>query len=172
MKFVQRLFMGIGGLAAAAALLAVLAPRAAHAVTATLVEVVNTRSTPVPNQDVDHPGRHPYQQSCNSGGNPVQNGFMSCQMPAVPPNTEVVIQNVSVDINLAPGPQQFGFLLTQGGGVGAETLFPLVSVAGRYIGNQPTTQFADPGTQPACAAAVTASGFFECFVTGYTVSLP
>ena len=53
-KVAQRLFVGVGGLAAAAGL-AFLAPKTAHAVTAALVEVVNTRSTPVPNQDVDSP---------------------------------------------------------------------------------------------------------------------
>src|SRR5580693_8024830 len=90
MKFVQRLFMGIGGMAAAAALLTTVSPKA-HAVVATLVQVVNTRSTPVPNQDVDIPGRHPYQQSCVSG-------TFLCTMPAVPPNTELVIQTVSLTV--------------------------------------------------------------------------
>ncbi len=172
MKFAQTLFTGIGGVIAIAALLAMLAPKVAHAVAATLVEVVNTPSSPVPNRDVDNPARHPYQQECNSGSAQLQDGQMGCEMPAVAPGTEVVIQNVSVDVNLAPGPQEWGLLRTAGGGFDGETNFPLVSVAGRYIATQATTQYAGPGTQIVCTAIVTASGYFECFVSGYTVSLP
>ena len=164
------LSFGAGALAVAVLILA--APRGAHAIAATLVQVTNTAANPVPNQDVDSPGRHPYQQNCNSGSSAIQDGQIGCEMPPVPPNTEVVIQNVNVDINLAPGPQQWGVLLTQGGGVMGETNFPLVSVAGRYVATQPTTQYADPGTPIVCSATVTAGGFFECFISGYTVTLP
>src|SRR5580700_2667478 len=102
MKFVQRLFMGIGALAAVAALLTVVSPKA-HALAATLVEVVNTRSAPVPNQDIDHPGRHPYQQSCFSNAN--QGGLVNCTMPTVvPPNTELVIQTVSMILGTSAPP--------------------------------------------------------------------
>ncbi len=172
MKFVQRLFMGIGGLAAGAALLAVVAPKAAHAVTATLVEVVNTRSTPVPNQDVDHPGRHPYQQSCFSNVN--QGGLVNCTMPTVvPPNTEVVIQTVSMILGTS-APPQYSQLITFGGGTAFDTYIPLVAQTNYYMATQSVNQYADPGSQIECAAALTGTGAggFTCAIAGYTVSLP
>jgi hypothetical protein len=163
MKFVKRLFMGIGGLAAAAALLTVLSPRA-HALVATLVEVANTRSTPVPNQDVDHPGRHPYQQQCTS--------FSSgCTMPIVPPNTEVVIQMVSVytnGVSLA-----YSGLGTTAAGNTVSTFIPLVAVGGgNFVGTQQITQYMDPGTAATCANPIFNSDSFSCTISGYTVSLP
>jgi hypothetical protein len=167
MKFVQRLLMGIGGLAAAAALLAVLAPKAAHAVTATLVEVVNTRSTPVPNQDVDAPGRHPYSQTCSSTGS---GNFFGCDMPTVPPNTEVVIQNVSM--LLSGGSPTSGSLVSTSGGQVVTAYIPLVAVGGPYFSaSQPITQYIDPGTVAACYGPFGFTGF-SCTISGYTVSLP
>jgi hypothetical protein len=171
MKFVQRLFMGIGGLAAVAALLTVVSPKA-HALAATLVEVVNTRSSPVPNQDVDHPGRHPYQQNCISSGN--QNGYVSCNMPTTPPNTELVIQNVSMVINLTSAPLYSRFL-TLGGGTGLETYIPLVAQSSNYMASQPLVQYSDPGSTPLCDSTTndtSQSLRLTCTITGYTVSLP
>lgn len=174
MKFTQRLFMGIGGLAAAAALLVVIAPKAAHAVTATLVEVVNTRSTPVPNQDVDAPARHPYQFGCTVFGTD-QNQAISCQMPATPPNTELVIQNVSmVMFNAVPVyPAQF---ITQVGGATNTTYVLLAAQSSlAYVASQPLIQYSDPGTRPSCFFQANSSNpdlGLSCSVTGYTVSLP
>jgi len=51
MKFVQSLLMGLGGLAAAGALLTVLSPRA-HAVAAAMVDVTNMPANPVMSQSV------------------------------------------------------------------------------------------------------------------------
>jgi hypothetical protein len=163
MKFVQRLLMGIGGMAAAAALLTTVSPKA-HAVVATLVQVVNTRSTPVPNQDVDIPGRHPYQQSCVSG-------TFLCTMPAVPPNTELVIQTVSLTV-IGSGSLNDVLFSTVGGGNMATTYLPLVPVGGaQFVAIQAVTQYADPGTEPVCNSQINPSTFV-CSIVGYTVSLP
>jgi len=54
MKFVRITLMGIGGAALAVLLLA---PKTAHAVVATLVQVVNTTANPVPNLDTDRKDR-------------------------------------------------------------------------------------------------------------------
>jgi|SRR5580658_3354639 hypothetical protein len=172
MKFVKRLFMGIGGLAAAAALLAVVAPKAAHAVTATLVEVVNTRSTPVPNQDVDAPARHPYQASCYTSGTTPEG--ISCQMPAVPPNTELVVQNVSMALyNQAP---IYPALFTTQVGPAVTGNFLLLSQQASisYVASQPLIQYSDPGTTPVCSNSMypNPNAVLACTITGYTVSLP
>jgi hypothetical protein len=172
MKLVQRLFMGVTGLAATAALLVLIAPKAAHAVTATLVEIVNTRSTPVPNQDVDAPGRHPYQQTCFSSSN--QQGEVNCTMPAIPPNTELVIQNVSMLVNLTSAPL-YSRLITVGGGVNLNTYIPLVAQSSYYMASQPLTQYEDPGYAAICDSTTTntsPSVQLTCTITGYTLSLP
>jgi hypothetical protein len=172
MKFAQRLLMGIGGLAAAAALLTILSPKA-HALVATLVEVANTRSTPVPNQDVDSPARHPYQQTCFA--NAAVDGDLSCTMPAVPPNTEVVVQTVSMVVNETAVPQ-FSRIITVGGGVNGNTYIPLVAQsAGYYMAAQPLTLYMDPGFGATCDAATNSASTnasLLCTITGYTVSLP
>ena len=172
MKFVQRLFMGIGGLAAAAALLAVLAPKAAHAVTATLVEVVNTRSTPVPNQDVDAPGRHPYQASCTATGTTPSG--ISCQMPTVPANMELVVQNVSIAL-YNQVPIYSALFTTQVGPAVADNFLLLSQQApNTWIASQQVTLYSDPGTSPVCSNSMypNANAGLYCTMSGYTVSLP
>jgi hypothetical protein len=52
MKLVQRLLMGSGALALTILALMLAAPRAAHAIAATLVQVVNTATNPAVSQDV------------------------------------------------------------------------------------------------------------------------
>ena len=176
MKFAQRLFMGIGGLAAAAALLAVVAPKAAHAVTATLVQVVNTRSAPVPNQDVDSPGRHPFQQVC-SGTGTQSNGIIFCEFPLVPPNEEVVVQTVSAVLYGTTATPYFTQLTTIGGANLINTNIPMIAQGfGWYVGTQPLTQYIDPlSTNASCTSytnIVSPTVLFTCSITGYTVSLP
>jgi hypothetical protein len=168
MKFVQRLSMVIAGLAVAAALLTILSPKA-HALVATLVEVANTRATPVPNQDVDSAARHPYQQSCQDFGV----DFQTCTMPVVPPNIEVVIQTVSMQVTgAAPTLLQFA---TTGGGVNIFTNIPSPGQTGPfYVATQSLTQYVDPGTSAACYSNTTGTAVaaLSCSVSGYFVTLP
>jgi hypothetical protein len=154
--------MVIGGLGAAAVLLTMLSPKA-HALVATLVQVANTRSTPVPNQDVDSAARHPYAQTC---------GFVAsgCSFPAVPLNTELVIQTVSVFIN--GGSPTFAQLGTAGGGNAVSLYIPMVAAGGgNYAAVQQITAYVDPGFVPSCDGPPN-SNTFACTITGYTVSLP
>jgi hypothetical protein len=174
MKFVQKLLMGIGGLAAAAALLTLASPKA-HAIVATLVEVTNTRSAPVPNQDVDAPGRHPFAlvRTC-----PTTTIF--CFFPPVPANTEFVIQTVSIagQTGLAntPWPLSIGFMFPITGGAQPPFAFPVVNSGGMYgSATQSLTAYADPGTSPFCEVLfpiALPSGTVTCTITGYAVSLP
>lgn len=57
MNFAKRLLMVAGVVALTGMFGAALTPKAAHAVVAALVQVTNTSANPVPNQDVDNPGR-------------------------------------------------------------------------------------------------------------------
>ena len=66
-------FVRLGYLAAVCALLvttfAIIGPRTAHALVATLVQVVNTPANPVPNADVNAPGEEAFQtQICSTSG--------------------------------------------------------------------------------------------------------
>ena len=128
MNRLPKSLLSFGAVALAAGLLTLAFPRAAHAVAAVLVVVTNTRSNPVPNQDADAPGRHPYQQSCSATNS------ITCFMPVVPPNTEVVIQTVSR--TFSGGTPGSLILSSVGGGVGV---------------NQPLTQYADPGGSASCS---------------------
>jgi hypothetical protein len=49
--------MGLGAVALMAVLLTLAAPKAVRGVVATLVQVANTTANPIPNRDVDDPGR-------------------------------------------------------------------------------------------------------------------
>src|SRR5580704_6162253 len=94
MKFAKSFLLGTGAAVLAGFVLTLVAPRAAHAVAAALVQVVNTRSNPVPNQDVDHPGRHAFQASCTITS--VFDNIFCDPQPQPPAGTEFVIQNISM----------------------------------------------------------------------------
>lgn len=55
---IRKAMSALGAVVLAALLLVALAPRAARGVAAALVQVVNTTANPVPDRDVDMPGRH------------------------------------------------------------------------------------------------------------------
>jgi hypothetical protein len=61
MGLAKRLLMGMGAVTFAVLIGTVLAPKAAHALVSTLVQVVNTPANPVPNADVNAPGEEPFQ---------------------------------------------------------------------------------------------------------------
>jgi hypothetical protein len=176
MKFVQKLLMGIGGLAAAGVLLTLVSPKA-HAIAAALVEVTNTRSAPVPNQDVDAPARHPFALVCR-----FLTSSVGCNPPPVPANTEFVIQTVDIigETGLAgtPWPLSFGIVETLAGGQ-VTTInigFPVVNSGGMFgTATQSLTAYADPGVTLFCGITspiALPSGDVTCTIVGYTVSLP
>jgi len=180
MRFAKSFLMGTGSVVLAGLLLTLLAPKAAHAVAATLVQVENTRSTPVPNQDVDIAARHPFNAICSV---PISGASVDCSPIPAPPTTgfETVIQNVSMSISLYSGsgtPFVHFDYLTQGGVLYGQ--FPPIvpQGPGYWSLSQPTTAYVDPspaGNPLYCEAIVPAtftSGFLICAVTGYTVTLP
>ena len=61
MNFAKRFLAVAGAIAVAAILGAVVAPKAAHAVAAALVQVTNTTTNPVPSVDVNTPAEEPFQ---------------------------------------------------------------------------------------------------------------
>jgi hypothetical protein len=55
MNYTKRFLLGTGGLMAAALVLTMIAPKAVHAIAATLVQVTNTTANPVPIRDTHTP---------------------------------------------------------------------------------------------------------------------
>jgi len=95
-----------GAAAIVAAALVLAAPRAAHAIAATLVQVVNTTANPVPNLDAERIARIPYESTQTPQGNcPNSNAIQACNFAFTPPPTgyRLVVENVSGWIVLANG---------------------------------------------------------------------
>jgi hypothetical protein len=162
--------LSFGAVALAVCMLTLAVPRAAHAIAATLVQVTNTTANPVIIQNVDAPGRSPYQKTCSFIGTQ-----HSCTLPAVPADTELVIQTVSIEVT--SGVPTTGFLTTTGGGGVVTMLFPVNVSLGDFVSvTQPLTMYADPGTSPYCGVPLPstepAGATIQFSITGYTVSLP
>ena len=60
MQFAKRTFTGLGVLAFMAVLFTLAAPKAVHAIVATLVQVTNTSANPVPTVATDNPALQPF----------------------------------------------------------------------------------------------------------------
>jgi hypothetical protein len=89
MKFAKSILTGTGAVVLAGLILALLVPKAAHAVAATLVQVANTPASPVPNKDIDQPGRHAFVQQCTA------TTYHCTLAPSVPDGMVFVIQTLN-----------------------------------------------------------------------------
>jgi hypothetical protein len=183
MKFTKTALMGAGGVVLAGLILPLCAPKTVHALAAALVEVANTRSNPVPNQDVDSAARHPFTATCYVYAN--GGAFANCQPMPAPPiaGYETVIQNVNISLNQDSGAVQPFVTELSYSTAGANFQFyvPLLTQAqgaqgGEWIGNQPSAIYVDPSgsNNPLQCASLWNNGYatLVCTVTGYTVSLP
>jgi hypothetical protein len=103
MKFVKSILMGTGAVVLAALILTLLAPRAAHAIVATAVSVVNTTANPASVLDADKATRIPYQSSVSK--TTCGEGVTACQFnfAAAPNGYRLVVENVSAGLVLASG---------------------------------------------------------------------
>ena len=183
MKFAKPALTVIGGVLLVVLILPLLAPKTVHALAATLVQITNTRSNPVPTQDVDNAARHPFTATCYvyaTGG-----AFASCQPVPAPPTTgyETVIQNVNVSLNqdsgnVQPFVTQLGYSNNSGG---FQFFIPLLmqtqgtASGGEWVGNQPAAIYLDPVSyNPLQCSSLWNNGYatLTCTVSGYSVSLP
>jgi hypothetical protein len=110
MKFAKSILMGTGAVVLAGLILTLLAPKAAHAIVATAVSVVNTPPVTVVNTtanpggvlDADKATRIPYQSSivenCGEGVSRCQFNFT-----AAPSGYRLVVENVSAGLVLNAG---------------------------------------------------------------------
>jgi hypothetical protein len=155
----------VAGLVAVTLTLGILFPNRAHALAVALVQVANTPANPIPNQDVDQPGRHPFQQQCS--------GVMQCNITA-PVGQRLVLQYINARLigePLGPVPSCGVFIVGTGGS--ADAWLPCISVSGApaIFAHTPLTMYVDPGGTATVSAFTSASSTtFEALVTGYTIT--
>lgn len=82
------------------ALLTIVTPKAAHAVVATMVQVVNTSANPVPNSDTERMARIPYQSTYRTT---VCTNVTNCffQFTPAPSGYRLVVEHISGIFELA-----------------------------------------------------------------------
>jgi len=182
MKFAKPVMLGIGGALLVVLMMPFVAPKTVHALAAALVQVTNTRSTPVPTQDVDIAARHPFTASCNVFGSS-GTAFLICYPTPAPPTSgyETVIQSVNIALNQDTGnanPEAADLSYTTAGGTYQFFVPMLAQGVGpqEWVGSQPTAIYLDPEAfNPLQCATLFNSGAtatLNCTVSGYSVALP
>jgi hypothetical protein len=168
--FVKRMITTIGGMAIAAFLLALAAPRTAHAIVSTLVTIANSDSNPVPTKATDNRARQAVVLSVFvAAGDGEQGGFGPLLSPetgaayTVPAGQRLVVEsvtgiaemgggespftvNITFDTNVVPlssGPPTIFLVPTFSGTAGGTSAFSFASGLTTYVepGSQLTAQF-------------------------------
>ena len=107
MRILKRLLMGFGSILAAALLLALAAPKSAHAIVAALVQVTNTAANPVPVFDVRASAQQYVELACTfTAGNCAQinaDGSVVDAAWTVPAGMQYVITDVEISSAMSPG---------------------------------------------------------------------
>lgn len=139
MKFLRSLLMGTGGVVLAGLVLALLAPRAVHAVVATAVQVVNTSASPAITQDTSRQASQIVTVSCALGGEFAPSFAVSCVqiLPnaepgpitnggyVVPANQYFVLTGMDTVFNNGATPTRISIWITSGPvSTGVETVLP------------------------------------------------
>jgi hypothetical protein len=154
MKFVKSILTGTGAVVLAGLILALLAPKAVHAVAATFVQVTNTAANPVVVQDVDSAGRQPFAVTSEASQLP------TVVLPALTSGggavQTVVIEFVSAQCRSVSGVNTIGVptLLTSLGAQlpNSDRYFLPAVFQGDFIDGsyfaiaQPVTIYANPGS--------------------------
>jgi hypothetical protein len=101
MRFAKNVLMAVGAVVLAAMLLSVMAPKAVHAVAATMVQMVNTTSEPVPSEDIYRLPARNVQLVCNASANACaiaeQNGTFDASTPwKVPSGMDFIVTDVEI----------------------------------------------------------------------------
>ena len=109
MKFVKSLLIGTGSVVLAGFALTLLAPKALHALVATLVQVANTSANPAIVSNMDDPGRIPYQsQVLIDPNSPFTCSSVDCEatFPTVPANHRLVVLHLAATFAFSSAPGQ------------------------------------------------------------------
>jgi len=165
--------MGVGALALAAMILNFVAPKAAHAIVATAVQVINTSATPVMTRDVDAAGPNAYILNCGSDGS-------TCATATVPVGHTFVLDSISIygQVGGSYAPPVYAVIsLTGPSGYGIPFDIPLTSLGGGLsAAAENLTAYATSGTtiqlheygEAAMGESFSIGGYFS----GHLVSAP
>jgi hypothetical protein len=142
MKNRKPILTGVLSAVLAMLVLIVVTPRAAHAITAALVQVVNTSANPIPNRDQDNPAQQPFQflaqpDTRGTGTNRAETDIN------VPAGKRLVIEYVSAGIAAGNGSVS---VETTAGGSQAAWYFIDQAAPVFTRGFFPTRIYADPGS--------------------------
>jgi hypothetical protein len=115
MKFTKSALMGVGGVLLAGLILTLIAPKAAHAIAATAVQVTNTTGNPVINQDTSQQASEIVNLACygsNTASNPcyAQAASPGINPYVVPSGEKLVISSLTVTPGGGPGASMTFFL--------------------------------------------------------------
>ena len=177
MNYIKKALSTLGGIFLAALLIAALAPKAAHGIVATLVQVANTSANPVPGDIVrneENPARQPVQApvcvSTTGGCFSVTNTY------DVPSGQELVIDYVSGQCMTGASQQMTDVRVTTSvGGVYSTDylnvpLFGSSSAAVTVNFGQVTRIYADPST--AVYLQFDGAGLCNGTLSGHLVKVP
>ena len=169
MNLIRRFVLPFAGVAAIAMLIAKASPRAVHAVTAALVQIVNTPTNAVPSihapaaSQLYHGVCYGYWQVALVGGS--YNATAHCSLPAIGSGQILFIEQVSASTGTAIGSVPDGVTLYDPTAGSSNFVFvPLLKQAtigafDVYMGNAGGVRVGFPGpTQPTCTADVAGSG--------------
>jgi hypothetical protein len=179
MNFAKKVGTCLGLVVLAAILISVLAPKATHALVATLVQVSNTPSSPVPNKDVDS-AAHATVVPLGCFANPQPPNPLACTLGVgegspytVPAGQRLVIEQMSALCQASPngGIPFIEFTLTE---AGTRVFVPVALTSNQNFEfvTQGVRYYADPGTTIASTAAGDAATFCNFYANGYLVSYP
>jgi len=171
MKLLKQAVAVLGSVVLIAMMVALVMPKTAHAIVATLV------------RDVDQPARRPFTLSCSSS---TTFNFISCTTATIPAGEEFVIENVEFDGQADPSTKVMEPLIqtTTAGSVVTHFLNPIFDDrldqpnSALYKTVQAQRFYADPSTSILCQSETqflvspTLVGQLTCQLSGYTVSLP
>jgi hypothetical protein len=114
----------------------------AQAIVATLVEVVNPTTSPVPSLNVTDPGRVPYQSiffiSC------VNATDCSFSLGTVPAGHRVVVQHISGTLSVSSLPAEVEVTVKGTQDVGLTQFLAPIGISGFSLFDQPTLFYVDP----------------------------
>lgn len=171
MRLLKQAMAVLGAVVVIAALVAVVTPKAVHAVVATLV------------RDADNAAKHPFSASCNNLGSGDE---AQCVVTTVPAGQELVIQELTISVDTDSGYDVYEVASVTTGGVvvghyltmtdAGPCQFCVGSTGHLYTATHPTIFYADPGTAETVAVvrdAVTPDGMaMVATLSGYLVSVP
>lgn len=142
MQILKRLLMGFGSILTAALLLAAVAPKSAHALVATLVQVTNTSANPVPTVATDNPALQPLGNFQFATAGPP---YFTLPVPA---GKTLVLEEFGLDCVFSTDPlvQTNINLNVQNSTIATVYTFVPTVFGNQIIVTQPVHIYADPGS--------------------------